>query len=267
METDNVYTDKNELWIFKHLLLFFVVSAFLFQIVVYTNTTNVTCSVLILVSTLITFNVTLNPSRFYRFPLWVFGMFFYNLTTSSGALIMKSLEGDMVIDKLQVPLESFSMFFVVTVVINIIIYVKSERNENRKITVIQKNLRNWGLIEWPSDKVLWSLGFIGLVSTIIAQTGFVGEENRTLLDKVLMGIVFTRYLPILTLFKEFNGQPKSKKNVGPVIAYFGLLIIVGILKNSRGTFMDGIILTGLLMFISLGMGFFHLSRVKFSHYL
>ncbi|MDB9744190.1 hypothetical protein OAA91_01535, partial [Fibrobacterales bacterium] len=166
---------KSEIWVIKHFLISLSCILALFQFVVYfDNKINVVCTLLILTSTVITCLVALNPLRFYRYPLWSMGLLFFNITTSSGALIIKSIELTPVIDKLLVPQKTFSMLSLVSITSLIYFFFKPTSSKKIKNNTVQKKLIQWGLIQWPSNQIFWTLGIIGLISTFVAQVGYVG---------------------------------------------------------------------------------------------
>lgn len=269
MEFNNRVTFSSQIWVVKHVIYILITFAFLFQMLFYyNNTSNLVSTLLITLSTIITCEVTLHPIRFFKFPLWCFGIFFFNLTTSSGALIIKSVERNMVIHNLQVPLLTFKMLFITSAILSFTLLYYANNVSKRGITRFLSNkFWGWGFIKWPSIKHIWILGMIGLCCSIFSTGSFMGEENISKFDKVLAGLRFIRYMPFLLLFPELSGNPSIKRKVKPVLIYFGILIIAGILKNSRGTFMDAFILVFLVFFVGLGIGIFRLTNIEITDYV
>ncbi|MFP9099567.1 hypothetical protein ACLI09_10970 [Flavobacterium sp. RHBU_24] len=114
-----------------------------------------------------------------------------------------------------------------------------------------------------SDKQVWIIGGIGFVGILFRYVGaYTGEEeaaeaSRGVLSSFLIGFMPYAYAPLLLLIRPmYNSYETKKPSILLIILYVIILIVVGIVGNSRGLFMRGIIVLAIAYFLGLLLGIF-----------
>lgn len=201
----------------------------------------------------------------------------YVLTQFTLPLIFTLLEGKPITYNLKLPFQVFlhSILSLITIIIAHHVYVNMSRSSAKLLyTKMQKKLIMYGLFDAVSNKQLWIMGFVGifaLISKYIFGGGFYNENNESdTLDKFIEGFTFFSYaplfIPLSSLFNKSSDQTKSN-NSYLLVLYTILLIIIGMLGNSRGLFMKGLTAMGLVYFLGLCLGKFDYRIFKIKNIL
>ena len=118
----------------------------------------------------------------------------------------------------------------------------------------------------PSDTQIWIIGFIGLIAILAKHAAFGGGEAEGMnseqggaAGKFLEGFIPFMYAPFFIMMKSMymKSSPRISKTLMYKMAFFTIaLIAVGMLANSRGTFMKGITSLGITYLLGLLLGKF-----------
>ena len=98
------------------------------------------------------------------------------------------------------------------------------------------------------------MGFIGLMAILVKKVFFkLNDEDNSSSEIVnlIAGFAPFAFLPFLIPFKKVFSFKYESYSKLILILYFILLILIGVLVNSRGLFMQGLLIVGLVYFLGL----------------
>ncbi len=121
-------------------------------------------------------------------------------------------------------------------------------------------LKHTQLYATPYNYQLWLMGFIGVAGMSITRIfGAEGGEEAGIMIKIIQGLSIYAYAPLyIFLAPLYLGQQKNiSNNSRPfLIGYVFFLLLIGILMNSRGAFMQGLAGLGISYLLGLLLGCF-----------
>lgn len=245
---------------FKKGMSFAVGFAVVGQNIFFFSVVNCAGSVLVVLAWVLTSRYVMHPKNFLHYTFSSFVVFGFYLTQFCIPLIFTLLEAKPFIFNLKFPISvlihSFLAFLIL--LFSFLVY-KNHMNILRK--VLTRFLKNIKIYETPISKQFWIMGIIGITSIIVQRVVFAGPgEERTdhVLLKLLHGMEIFAYLPLLLLFPAvFNydqSVEKFKTSRTLIFVYTVVLIILGVMANSRGMFMEGVTTVGLIYFLGLILG-------------
>ncbi len=204
----------------------------------------------------------LDARRFRAAPVSALILLFFTLTSTCGALLVKTLEGAALADRLLEPEQTFGLLLAsqLTLIVADRLYLRSKRLQWLRGVLTTKVVGRLRLLEWPPDAHLWLMGFVGCVSVVMtgtdhesAATFGIGSAGA----KLLRAFQILKFAPFLIPFRAAcSGAPRLTRPAGllPLLAYFALLVGISFLSNSRSTFADAIPTVGVALLIALGFG-------------
>ncbi len=222
------------------------------QLLIEASVWNVTCVIIVLITSLITLHFVVRAKIIRAAPLPVLVVIGFNIATMSGALVAQTLDLRALVFNLQVPEITFiaCALFQVSLLAALIIFASSSMFSSVSEKINSRILRPMGLMRAPSPGQLWLMGLLG--SAILAWTSMVmysddGVQYGDVGDKFLFGLTYLSFgpflLPILaTAFPEagkFNSENKGRRK-WLLIIYLLCLLLFAIARNSRATFAVGI---------------------------
>ncbi len=118
-----------------------------------------------------------------------------------------------------------------------------------------------GFFTAPSDLQLWLMGFLGLAATfyvIFVSRATGSEVSGGAASKAVQSIMPFSYAPYFIPLSQLYGNAKARsKKLLPQLALFtGLLLLLSIGRNSRGSFMLGFTSVGFAYGLGLLLGVF-----------
>ncbi|MCP4991877.1 MAG: hypothetical protein GY928_39215 [Colwellia sp.] len=209
-------------------------------------------SVFALSSSLLTLTYLFGRQQlFLNYPISSFAILGLNISSQSGALIYQSFTLTALDWKLYNPISTFLFLglFQVSLLLAHIIYRKSHFLRQIKGFISMRVLKPVGLFRQPTTSMLWAMGGVGLFSTWFSVSNSV--EYGDVGGKFLLSFIPFSYAPFLIPFcgKDSIIKNFSQKGNLYLIVYLLILIAVGILKNSRGTFAEGFFSIGLIFIL------------------
>jgi hypothetical protein len=218
---------------------------------------NVYCALVVALFSWVAFNAIFDPACFEEAPVPALMIFFFNLSSLSGALILKTLEGTALVSNLRVPVTTFNVlgFSILLMLVSLWAYRRFPIFTHARNALSQSLWRPLGLFNWPEDSVFWVLGMIGAVATLLAKADDAGVDAGVF-TKFLVGLTFLRYAPFLIAFRSLGEVRGARISIPlyPLIAYFGLMVGLGMVQNSRGTFIDALMMCACALMLVLGFG-------------
>jgi hypothetical protein len=212
----------------------------------------------------------LTRSNFINYTFSTFLLLGFVITQYAFPLIFTLLEGKPVIYNLKITFEVFthSILALIILIISHLLY-KNWRKTARKYLFnrIQHILYKNHFFYAPSNKQLWYMGFVGIFALAVKAVSVDGGGEVT---KFIVGFKIFAYSPLfislasILYIKNKNINLNMKSNLS-ITLYIFLLIISGILMNSRGTFIQGITAVGLVFFLGLLIGEFDYKIFKIKY--
>jgi hypothetical protein len=220
------------------------------QLMIDGSGSNIAASLMALASTVLTMLYVARPTLWAQTPLSTLTVLGFNLTTQGGALAVQTLSGRSLVYNLRVPVETFGTLAIAQLVIILVhfAYTRGMFQELRGV-VSNRIYRPVGLLSMPSDLQLWILGMVGCVAiwvTNVDLRGAIQYGDAGL--KLVQGFTPFVLAPFLIPFQRYNaGADSGQRIVWPLlIGYFGLLVFLGVARNSRTTFFSAMISVALI---------------------
>lgn len=245
---------------FKKGMSFAVAIAVVCQNIFFFSFANSLGSILVLFAWVLTYRIVMQPRNFLHYTFSSFVVFGFYFTQFCLPLIFTLLEGKPLIFNLDFPISVFIHSFLafLTLLLSFNIYINHINFIRNVLTNLLKKIR---IYEIPTSKQFWLIGIIGILSIVAVRVVFGGigqEKTENIYLRLFAGMEQFAYLPLLLLFpavfsnKESVKTSKSSRTL--IFAYTGVLIMLGIMGNSRGLFMQGMTTVGLIYFLGLILG-------------
>lgn len=247
-----------------------ILFAAIVQLLIDTSVQNASSVFIVTITCLITFYIIFRASVIRVAPLPVFVILGFNVATLSGALVFQSLYLTPIVFNLQVPIFTFAAcaFFQISLLIALGIFLYSSTCRGISKKVNEGLLKPLGIMAAPSQGQLWLIGLTGCLAIywVTTKSNEGGVEFGDVGGKFLIGIRYLAYAPFLipvlnNAFAQVKNSYNTKINTGwLLILYFLGLVILGILRNSRGTFAMGIANLGIAALLLYLLGQLTISK-------
>jgi len=162
-----------------------------------------------------------------------------NVSSQSGALIYQSLTWTPIEFNLFNPIQTF---FYVGVMQLVLVLAHFFYTQSRLLFAIKgwfssSVVKPLGLFSHPPSNMLWSMGFIGVMSIWFSATNNIEYGDAG--GKFVVAFIPFAYGPyLIPFFERLSNSASRCRNIytKQLIAYTLLVIIVALVKNSRGIF-------------------------------
>lgn len=256
------YIDDNHtfLSIFKKWMSFAVILAVILQNIFFFTAANLIGAFFVLLSWCLMYNLVLKIHNFRKYTLSSFLILGFYFTQFGLPVIFTILEGKPLIFNLDYPVSVFIHSFLAFLgLLGAFIFYKNHNNPIRKfLTSFLKKLNFYNI---PTKLQFWIIGIMGLSSIVVQRVIFGGygeDEASSEFLSFIQGMQPYAYLPLLLLFpavfSDSENYGKLKAPLYLVVIYIAVLVILGMMANSRGLFMRGITTVGLVYFLGLILG-------------
>lgn len=257
MEFINKYTFLS--W-FKRAVTFAVIVAAILQTIFFYSFPNILGCAIILIAWGLTYKFVMHPLNFEKYTFSTIIIFGFCFTQFCLPIIFTLTEGKPLIYNLDYPTSVFTHSLLALLVL-ILSYTFYKNHVHFIRSGLQNILRKLSLFDVPSGKQFWIIGLLGIASIVIKRLVFgdanVQTDNSELL-KFIDGLEPFSYLPLLLLFpsvvSESNKIRDYKVSRILIIVYILIFIVLGVMSNSRGMFMRGVVTIGLIYFLGLLVG-------------
>lgn len=229
---------------------------------------NLVSTLLALTSSLIGIGYALGSRRFCAQPISALILLLYTITATAGALMVKSLEGSALADRLQVPVTTYAVLFggQLTLLAADQLYLRVTAFGRLRSFIAQRALQPLGLMRWPTDLQFWLLGAMGCASVLMTGTDFESDASFGLASagaKLIRAFGFLKFAPFLIPFRDaLCGAPcRVRVPVLPLALYFLALVGISFATNSRSTFADAVPTVGICLLTATALGRFDIRRI------
>jgi hypothetical protein len=245
-----------------------VVVATLLQFIFFHDPDNAWCVGIAAASSLVGLLYSLEVVRFRQHPISCLMLMFYTTTSTSGALLVKTLEWTALVERLSVPRTTF-MVLAATQVVLILSHMVYSRVPS--VQAFRSHVSRWlynpaGLFMWPTDVEFWLLGLIGCVSLVLTGTDYesgasFGAGSAGI--KMLRAFQFLKFAPFLIPFRNgLSGfRAPNPSSYAGLMAYFLLLVLLSFATNSRSTFADSVPTVGICVLMAMAYNAFSLKSI------
>lgn len=249
--------------LFKYSMNVVIVFFGLLQLIFFSEDANLFAVGIIILGWFLANAFILTRYNFINYTFSTFLLLGFVITQYAFPLIFTLLEGKPVTYNLKIPYAVLihSILALVTLVIAHLVYKNWRKtSENKIFFKTQHFLYKIQLFSAPTNRQLWLMGAIGVVGLAINGLFFgvdssVNNGNNPI-KKIIDGFNIFMYAPLFILSNPLFTLNKRKINleITKIILYLFLLLIIGMLLNSRGAFMQGISAIGLAFFLGLLIG-------------
>ena len=232
---------------------------------------NILATLIVLASSLVGIGYALDSDRFRAHPVSALILLMYTTTATAFALLVKTLEWTALVDRLQMPLTTFTVLFVVQLALLAAdrVYLRSALLQRLRHGLSQRIIAPLGALQWPTDAQFWMMGLIGCVSVLLTGTDYESDASFGLASagmKLIRAFGFLKFAPFLIPFRNaLSGVPvePSRRRVSllPLALYFAALVAISFATNSRSTFADAIPTVALCALVAQALGRLDLRRV------
>lgn len=243
-------------------MLIFIGCAVL-QVLIDSSPGNLAATVIALMASILTFRVVVVGSVFRVAPIPAFSVLSFNIAAISGPLVAQSAALTPISFNLQNPTLTFGCLALMqlTLLIAFLCFRKFRVWQAIANVVRRMVVEKLGLFRFPTDFELWGMGGIGSAALIWTATVMYGEgiQYGDAGGKFIFGLTSFAYMPYLIplrgmLTAGYSVGAMTKRAKIGIVAYTAAMVILGMLRNSRGTFATGCVTLLLMVFIAMLVG-------------
>lgn len=238
------------------------------QLLIDASARNLVCVFIAAVASAITFQFVIRGSVFRAVPLPALVVLGFNVSTMSGALIAQTASLRSLVFNLQVPEITFALcaLFQVSLLVALFTFLSSSTLRAASRTVTRRVFKRMGIMQAPAPGQLWIMGFMGSAAMAwTASQGLAGQiQYGDVGAKFVHGLSYLAFAPFLLpiLDKTFpSAHPTTRGKVSswPLIGYLALLVLIAMIRNSRGAFAMGVANLGMAALVLILMGQLHVT--------
>lgn len=233
------------------------------QLLIDASTRNLVCVFIAAIMSAITFHFVIRGSVFRAIPLPALVVLGFNVSTMSGALIAQTASLRSLVFNLQVPEITFALcaLFQVSLLVALFTFLSSSTLRASSRTVNRRVLSRMGIMQAPTPSQLWIMGFMGSAAMAwTASQGYSGQiQYGDVGSKFVAGLSYLAFAPFLLpildkAFPSAHPSIRGKVSSWPLIVYLALLVLIALIRNSRGTFAMGVANLGMATLVLILMG-------------
>lgn len=250
---------------FKKWTTIAILIAVLIQNIFFPSLANFFGTFIVLVLWVLTYWLIMQPINFKRYTFSTFILLGFSFTQFILPVIFLLTEWKPLIFNLKFPLSVFLHSFLSFLVLLIAFLIYKNRFHFIR-DILQKILKNTPVYSPPTNKQLWLMGVLGVIAILLKKIIFKSDVEVSTGSEwvnLIAGFIPFTFLPLLIpLQKVFKKRTESYSMI-TIILFFVLIVVLGILVNSRGQFMEGLLIVGLVYFLGLLIGKFNYRIFKF----
>lgn len=233
------------------------------QLLIDASARNLVCVFIAVITSAITFHFVIRGSVFRALPLPALIVLGFNVSTMSGALIAQTASLRPLAFNLQVPEITFSLcaLFQLSLLVALFTFLSSSMLRSASRTVTRRVLKPMGIMQAPTPGQLWIMGFIGSAAMAwTASQGYSGQiQYGDAGSKFVAGLSYLAFAPFLLpilekAFPSERASSRGKISSWPLIGYLALLVLIAIIRNSRGAFAMGVANLGMAALVLILAG-------------
>lgn len=226
---------------------------------------NITCAIIAIVASVITFLYIFNIKRFRRTPLSCVMILGFNVSAFSAAILIQTIALRSLTYNLSSSLWTFSVLLATQLLVIAvhILYTRSKILKGLRLSLTRYVFGPMGLLKAPTNFQLWVFGFIGCGATVVsARTYTDAIDYGNVSGKFALAYVPFAVAPFFIPLRAhlFGRLNQSSGNWLPVSAYALLLIAVAMANNARATFSAGFLTLALACLVAILGGNLKITR-------
>lgn len=236
---------------FMKILIILLTICLIMQVFIDSSADNMVCSIISFVCGLFNFTyLIIFRNRLETRIISMLTMLGVNIGAMSGPLIYQSVTFKAITYNLNSSVETFLYvgLFLVSLTIGHFLYIHFTVFLKLKNTLTNKIFVPLSIFKRPPDSMLWFLGLLSLYSLWASATTTI--EYGDAVDKFVAGLnVFTSAPFLIPFLNRNNLHNTHKRTFYFLILYFVILLIFGVVRNSRGVFASVIFSMMIFMFM------------------
>ena len=249
---------------FKKWMSFSVVVFGLIQIIFFPSNENIFAVFIAVLAWFLSNSYLIRRNNLIKYTFSTFLILGYVLSQFSFPLILTLLEGNPITYNLLVPYQVFTHSFLafITLIVAHLLYktwhIYSGKSLKKKIQI--KLFENH-FFDSPTNLQFWIIGFIGIFANLFSKysnsNSNLGVSDGDIVGKLIQGFDIFSYAPFFIPFSSLLRKSNKKVEVTKplyLVLYSVLLLLIGIIANSRGLFMQAFTALGLAFFLGLLIG-------------
>lgn len=209
------------------------------QLFIDSSVENVSATAFALIGSTILIQYLIHSGCAQSRPISTLALIGLNITSLLTSMVAMSAYGRPLIENLRAPEITFPILASVQVlaVFSHWLYTSFTPLANSSNSIATNILKPIGVFKTPHISTVWLMGFIGAFSQVLghANTGDVG-------GKAIQALGFLAWMPFLIPFYYIQAGESFcniKKQIPLVIAFIGLMILIGLARNVRQIMMIG----------------------------
>lgn len=232
----------------------------LYQLVFFTDETNLIAVAAVILVWFVTTNVWLKKEILERYLISTFIILGFTTSQFYFPLLFTTLENKPLIYNLEMPEEVFlhsTLCLLVLLAAHANYRFLMRFRFNRSTSLMAKA----GFFDGPTHLQVWLMGALGMASTVYVYftAPDIGREvTGAASDKLIQGLVPFSYAPFfIPMAKLYGNKQKLHKGYIPMIAAYSILLFaMSMARNSRGAFIFGLTTPAFAYALGLMLGVF-----------
>jgi hypothetical protein len=211
----------------------------------------------------------IRPEILNGFPLSTFMVLGFASTQCYLPVLFTTLEAKPVTFNLEAPMVVYThilLTLAMLVMTHAFYRLLSRMTYNPSFSLFAKA----GFYNPPHELQFWLMGAIGMAASFygyFSQEAVEVEVTGAASDKFVQALMPFAYVPYFLLFRNFLGDSQTNiKRIVPLLVLYTIVIfLVGLGRNSRGAFVEGIAAVGFSYFLGLLLGYFNAKVFTWKH--
>lgn len=247
----------------RRLALWSVLLCAFSQLLIDASGVNVICVFIVTTISAVTFHLVIKGSVFRMLPLPALIVLGFNTSTMSGALIAQTLSQRSLVYNLQVPTITFALcaLFQISLLVALFIFLSSSSLRSKIHTINRRVFGRMGIMQAPSSAQLWIIGFVGSAAMLWSASNAHGDTQQygNVGAKFIAGMSYLAFAPFIIpilnkLYPTSRASSSAKASNWFLLGYMVMLMVIAMVRNSRGTFMIGFTNLGVAIMLLMLLG-------------
>lgn len=243
----------------RHSLTAILIAAMFMQFLIEPTLENVFAATIAAAVGVLVVQYAIRREGFLHHPISSLMLFILSCVTGTTALVAQSIGWRAMTFNLNMPVQTFSLgaAFVVLALVAHLVYRRAAPLQRARLSLTHGLYSRLGLMATPTEAQFWIMGAIGLAAVWFVGTANSHVEYGDSGGKFLRAIFHFAYAPFLIPFLPYlfgRSLRPSALSRFLVPAYFALLVVVALARNSRGMFGAAIVLVLMCLMMALFTG-------------
>jgi hypothetical protein len=233
------------------------------QLLIDASGVNVICVFIVATISAATFHFVIKGSVFRALPLPALIVLGFNVSTMSGALIAQTLSQRSLVYNLQVPQITFALcaLFQISLLVALFIFLWSSSLRSKVRTINRRVFARISIMQAPSPLQLWIMGLVGSAAMLWSAPDMYSDTKQygDVGAKFIAGMGYLAFAPFVVpildkIYPSSRASSTVKASKWLLLGYIALLLVIAMIRNSRGIFMMGITNLGIAALLLMLLG-------------